>query len=145
MNGHAKCFENSKLDFVSEPDKAFYCVWSNVLEWMRAYANENRAALFEKEADFPDYIYRMERPYELPTTIMSASISDRDGKPVLMLNASPRHAIFKEVVLHPFESHSYRKLKLNSEGTALVEGKRQFTREMLYGLADDLFGKSISS
>ena len=62
-----------------------------------------------------------------------------------MLNASPRHAIFKEVVLHPFESHSYRKLKLNSEGTALVEGKRQFTREMLYGLADDLFGESISS
>ena len=107
---------------------------------MRAYADECGAALFEKEADFPDYIYRMERPYELPTTVMSASLSDCDGKPVLMLNASPRHAVFKEVVLHPFESHSYRKLKLDSSGMALTEGKRQFTREMLYSLADDLFG-----
>ena len=129
---------------MTEKDKAFYCAWTNVIEWMRAYANERGPAIFEKEADFPDYIYRMERPYELPTIVMSASLSDCDGKPVLMLNASPRHAIFKEVIVHPFESHSYRKLKLNSDGNALAEGKRQFTREMLYSLADGLFRNSAA-
>ena len=125
---------------MTDKDRAFYRVWSEVLDWMRTYAAERDVALFEKEADFPDYIYRMERPYDLPTTVMSASLSDLDGKPVLMLNASPRHAVFKEVVLHPFESHTYRKLKLDAAGTGLAEGKRVFTQEMLYRLADDLFG-----
>lgn len=125
---------------MNERDTAFYRVWAEVLEWLRAYAALRSGVLFEKEADFPDYIYRMERPYDLPTTVMSASLSDLEGRPVLMLSASPRHAVFKEVVLHPFESHSYRKLQLAAEGKALAEGKRVFTRELLFRLADDLFG-----
>ena len=109
---------------------------------MREYTTTHDGVKFEKEADFPDYIYRMERPYELPTTIMSASLSDPEGNPVLLLNASPRHTVFKEVVLHPFESHVYRKLKYNKDKNALAEGKRVFTKEMLFTLADDLFGVS---
>ncbi len=124
---------------LSVKDRAFYEAWTILLAWMQAYAQE-RGVAFEKEADFPDYIYRMERPYDLPTTVMSASLSDERGKPVLMINASPRHAVFKEVVLHPFESHTYRKLKLAEGGKGLAEGRRQFTREMLHRLADSLFG-----
>jgi hypothetical protein len=120
---------------------AFYRAWKELLEQFRAYASQHPdTVLFEKEADFPDYIYRMERPYDLPTTIMSASLSDKDGQPVLLVNASPRHALFKEVVLHPFESHTYRKLKYSPEKNAFVEGKRVFTKEMLVALADELFG-----
>ena len=125
-----------------DKDKAFYQAWADLLEWMREYAGTHDGVIFEKEADFPDYIYRMERPYELPTTIMSASLSDPEGNPVLLLNASPRHTVFKEIVLHPFESHVYRKLKLNKDEDALGEGKRVFTKEMLFTLADDLFGVS---
>ena len=120
-------------------DSAFYQAWTLVLEWMQTYAANNQKAMFEKEADFPDYIYRMERPYDLPTTVMSASLSDGSGKPVLMLNASPRHAVFKEVELHPFESHSYRKLRYNPEKQALCEGPRVFSQERFIDLADELF------
>jgi hypothetical protein len=125
---------------MSDKDRAFYQAWAELLQWMRDYAGERDAARFEKEADFADYIYRMERPYDLPTTIMSASLSDAAGKPVLLVNASPRQAVFKEVVLHPYESHAYRKLALVPDGTQLAEGKRVFTKAMLYRLADELYG-----
>jgi hypothetical protein len=125
---------------MSDSDRAFYRAWAQLLDWMRAYAAEREGVRFEKEADFPDYIYRMERSYDLPTTVMSASLSDADGQPVLMFHVSPRHAVFKEAVLHPFESHTYRKLGLSADGQSLTEGKRAFTREMLGRLADDLFG-----
>lgn len=109
---------------------------------MREYAANHEGALFEKEADFPDYIYRMERPYDLPTTIMSASLSTPSGYPVLLVNASPRHALFKEVIVHPFDSHSYRTLSYSPDKQTLVEGKRPFTQEMLVQLADDLFSRA---
>ena len=120
-------------------DAAFYGAWKELLDWLREYAETHENALFEKEADFPDYIYRMERPYDLPTIIMSASLSDPKGRPLLLVNASPRHTVFKEVVLHPFESHVYRRLSFDPNKNALVEGKRPFTREMLVKLADTLY------
>lgn len=124
---------------MTDKDKAFYRAWAELLDWMRSYAAAREEVMFEKEADFPDYIYRMERPYDLPTTVMSASLSRPDGTPVLMANASPRHTVFKEIGLHPFQSHAYRKLKLAADGAGLAEGKRKFSREMLTALADDLF------
>jgi hypothetical protein len=130
---------------MTDKDKAFYRAWTELLQWMREYAASREGVLFEKEADFPDYIYRMERPYDLPTTVMSASLSEPDGTPVLMANAGPRHTVFKEVVLHPFPSHSYRKLKLAADGTGLAEGKRVFTREMLNALADGLFHLEVGA
>ncbi|HEX7003096.1 MAG TPA: NADH-quinone oxidoreductase subunit 15 [Trueperaceae bacterium] len=123
----------------SSRDLAFYRAWTQLLEWMREYASSREGVMFEKEADFTDYIYRMERPYDLPTTIMSASLSEPDGEPVLMAHASPRHAVFKEVEIHPFGSHVHRKLKLAEDGASLAEGKRVFTRQMLESLADELF------
>lgn len=122
-----------------DKDKPFYAAWTELLDWMREYAGERDGVIFEKEADFPDYIYRMERPYDLPTTVMSASLSDPGGRPVLLVNASPRHTVFKEVVLHPFDSHVYRTLMLAADGEGLAEGKRKFNRSLLVHLADDLF------
>ena len=134
---------------MNEKDRGFYQAWASLLQWMRDYAAERSGARFEKEADFTDYIYRMERPYELPTTVMSASLSDEGGNPVLLVNASPRKAVFKEVVLHPFESHTYRKLTLAlgrrepgrgqarvQQGDALPSGRRALRRsERSAGLA----------
>lgn len=120
-------------------DEAFYQGWSKFLDWMKAYAEENAQAIFEKEADFPDFIYRMERAYDLPTIIMSASISDTQGHPILLASVSPRHAVFRELHLHPFESHVYRTLTYDREQHTFVEGKRAFSKEMLFKLADDLF------
>lgn len=118
---------------------AFYEAWTQLLRWMREIAEEHEGIRFEKESDFPDYIYRMERPYDLPTTVMVASLSLPDGTPVLMANASPRHTVFKEVVLHPLDSHAYRRLTVTDDGKALAEGKRIFTRERLRHMAEELF------
>ena len=120
-------------------DTAFYRAWAELLTWMREIADARDGVRFEKEADFPNYIYRMERPYDLPTTIMSASLSLPDGDPVLMVNASPGHTVFKEVVLHPIDAHAYRKLKLAPDGESLSEGKRNFTKERLEHWVDELF------
>jgi hypothetical protein len=125
---------------MSDRDKAFYRAWAALLDEMRAYASERDDVIFQKEADFPDYIYRMERPYDLPTIVMSASLSRPDGYPVLMLNASPRHTVFKEVVVHPYESHVYRKLTLAEGGHGLTEGPRPFDVARLRALADQLLG-----
>lgn len=125
---------------MAERQAAFYRAWAQLLEWMREYAAEREGVAFTKEADFPDYIYRMHRPYDLPTTVMVASLSDpATGLPVLMTNASPRHAVFKEVVLHPYDSHVYRKLTISKDGKGLEEGSRVFTKEMLFRLADGLY------
>lgn len=125
---------------MTDRDMAFYRAWADLLDAMQAYADERDDVIFVKESDFPDYIYRMARPYDLPTIVMNASLSRPDGQPVLMLNASPRHTVFKEVVVHPYESHVYRKLTLAEEGTGLVEGTRPFDVARLRALADQLFG-----
>lgn len=128
---------------MTDSDKAFYDAWTKILDWMREYAASHEGVEFVKQGDFPDYIYRMERPYDLPTTVMSASLSDLEGNPVLLLYASPRTVIFKEIVVHPFATHVYRKLKLGPDGASMVEGKRVFDRDRLLALADDLFGFAI--
>jgi len=125
---------------MSDRDLAFYRAWAALLDAMRAYADGRDDVIFQKEADFPDYIYRMERPYDLPTIVMSASLSRPDGHPLLLLNASPRHAVFKEVVVHPFESHVYRRLTLADDGASLTEGPRRFDVARLCALADQLLG-----
>lgn len=124
---------------MTDADKAFYDAWAELLQWLREIADAREGVHFEKESDFPDYIYRMERPYDLPTTVMAASLSLPDGRPVLLFNASPRHTVFKEITMHPTDSHAYRKIKLAKEGGGLVEGKRPFTRAALEHLTDELF------
>src|SRR5690625_7846237 len=116
---------------MKEADLKFYEAWAELLGWLREYADGAEHARFVKQADFTEYIYRMERPYQMPTTIMSASLSDRSDQPVLLVSASPRHAVFKEVQLHPFDSHVYRYLSLAAGGEGLAEGKRKFTRQLM--------------
>jgi len=42
-------------------------------------------------------------------------------------------------VLHPVDSHAYRKLALAKDGEGLAEGKRPFTRAQLEHMTDELF------
>ncbi len=129
---------------MDEKSQAFYRAWAELLEWMREYAAANEGVDFVKQADFTDYIYRMARHYDLPTTIMSASLSNPSDQPILLVSASQRASVFKEVVLHPFESHIYRKLTLAKDGAGLAEGARKFTKEMLFTLADELFAVAVA-
>lgn len=124
---------------MKDEHRAFYEAWAELLDWMREYAAQREGVAFVKQGDFTDYIYRMARPYSLPTTVMSASLSNERDEPILFVSASQRASAFKEVVLHPFESHAFRKLTLTAGGAGLEEGKRPFTKEKLFGLADSLF------
>jgi hypothetical protein len=123
---------------VSDRDLAFYRAWAILLEWLGAEAERRPELRLVKQADFPDYIYRMERDYDLPTIVMNVTLSRADDQPVLMVSASPRHAVFKEVVLHPFGSHAHRRLTLADDGEGLVEGRRPFTQETLSRIVDRL-------
>lgn len=129
---------------MSEKDMAFYQAWAELLDWLREYAAKREGVEFVKQADFVDYISRMSRPYDLPTTIMSASLSRPPDEPILLVSASQRASQVKEVVLHPFESHVYRKLKLAPDGNGFVEGPRRFTKELLFQTADRLFAVAVA-
>ncbi len=84
-------------------------------------------------ADFPDYIYRMERPYDLPTTVMSVSVG-RGGQALLVAAVSPRHVDLGGVSLRLMGGSKHWHLHAGEGG--LLEGKRPFTRERLGALLD---------
>lgn len=113
-------------------DAELYTQWVELLGWLNAEA-ESRGLVFQKVADFPDYIYRMERPYDLPTTVMSASVN-AGGQPLMVAAVSPRHADLKAVSLRLMGGSKHWHLHAGTRG--LLEGKRPFTRERLAQLLD---------
>ena len=115
-------------------ERELYEAWVELLSWMREYA-QAKGVRFEKEADFPDFIYRMERPCDLPTTIMTASLSDGLGEPFLLVDVSPRHAKLKRIGLRLPRAHIH--LHAHYEpGKGLVTGKIPLTKERFFALAD---------
>ena len=116
-------------------DEKMYQSWVEVLGWMKEFASEHNAT-FEKESDFPDFIYRMERAYDLPTTVMAASLSDRRGEPFLTASISPRHAEMKHVELRvPGGQIHYHAHYVEGKGLAL-EGKIALTKAKLFSIAE---------
>jgi hypothetical protein len=114
------------------PDSALYTQWVELLGWLEAEAAA-RGLTFEKVADFPDYIYRMERPYDLPTTVMSVAVGVA-GQPLLVAAVSPRHVDLKNISLRLMGGSKHWHLHAGTAG--LLEGKRPFTRTRLASLLD---------
>ncbi|GGM02395.1 NADH-quinone oxidoreductase subunit 15 [Deinococcus aerophilus] len=114
------------------PDSALYTQWIELLGWLEAEA-ASRGLTFEKVADFPDYIYRMERPYDLPTTVMSVAVGVA-GQPLLVAAVSPRHVDLKNVSMRLMGGSKHWHLHAGTAG--LLEGKRPFTRDRLSVLLD---------
>jgi hypothetical protein len=118
---------------VDHHDEQLYRSWLELIGWMRGYATE-KGVRFEKEADFPDFIYRMERPYEVPTTIMSASLSDGRGEPFLICSVSPRHVEMKHIALRVPGGHIH--WHAHHDGKHLVAGKIALSHERFVQMAD---------
>ncbi|GIW32954.1 NADH-quinone oxidoreductase subunit 15 [Meiothermus sp.] len=116
-------------------DEMLYQAWVQVIEWMKQYASE-KGVLFTKESDFPDFIYRMERPYELPTTMMAVSLSDERGEPFFFASVSPRHAKLKHVAFRVPGGHIHHHAHWEDGKGLALEGKIPLTREKLYQMAD---------
>lgn len=116
-------------------DEMLYRAWLQVVEWMREYAAE-KGVQFSKESDFPDFIYRMERPYELPTTMMAVSLSDERGEPFFFASVSPRHAKLKHIAFRIPGGHVHHHAHWEDGKGLVLEGKFPLTKEKLYQLAD---------
>lgn len=118
---------------MANADKAaLYRQWVELLGWLEAEA-QARGLAIHKVADFPDYVYRMERPYDLPTTVMSVNVS-RHGQALLVAAVSPRHVDLGGVSLRLMGGSKHWHLHAGDGG--LLEGKRPFTRERLSVLLD---------
>lgn len=117
---------------MSHSDLELYRHWQTLLEWMQAYAEQN-GLRYERVSDFPDYIYRMERPYDLPTHVASAAINAPDGQSLLVAAVSPRHVALKSVQLRLMGGSKHWHFHANAQG--LVEGKQQLTKERFFALA----------
>ncbi|GGJ61427.1 NADH-quinone oxidoreductase subunit 15 [Deinococcus aquiradiocola] len=117
---------------MSHNDARLYGCWVELLGWMQDYAKFSGLE-YVKVSDFPDFIYRMERPYDLPTSTASASLN-RDGQPLLVASVSPRHVDLKAVQLRLMGGSRHWHLHAGEEG--LLEGKRPFTRARLHALLD---------
>ena len=118
---------------MANADKAaLYRQWVELLGWLEAEA-QARGLNIDKVADFPDYIYRMERPYDLPTTIMSVSVS-QGGQALLVAAVSPRHVNLGGVSLRLMGGSKHWHLHAG-EG-ALAFEQATFTRERLGVLLD---------
>ncbi|MGX9686297.1 NADH-quinone oxidoreductase subunit 15 [Deinococcus wulumuqiensis] len=118
---------------MAQADKAaLYRQWVELLGWLEQEAAV-RGLSTEKVADFPDYIYRMERPYDLPTTVMSVSVG-RGGQALLVAAVSPRHVDLGGVSLRLMGGSKHWHLHAGEGG--LLEGRRPFTRERLGALLD---------
>lgn len=113
-------------------DAALYDQWILLMGWLREAA-QARGLGFEKVSDFPDYIYRMERPYDLPTTVASVGVTHA-GQPLLIASVSPRHVQLKSVQLRLMGGSKHWHLHAGAGG--LLEGKRPFTRERLEWILD---------
>jgi hypothetical protein len=111
---------------------ALYTQWVTLLGWLEAEAAV-RGLEFTKVADFPDYIYRMERPYDLPTTVMSVALSS-GGQPLLVAAVSPRHVDLGGVSLRLMGGSKHWHLHAGEAG--LLEGRRPFTQARLAALLD---------
>ncbi|KEF35119.1 MULTISPECIES: NADH-quinone oxidoreductase subunit 15 [Deinococcus] len=113
-------------------DGRLYAGWVELLSWLEAEAAAQGLG-FQKVADFPDYIYRMERPYDLPTTVMSVALT-AGGQPLLVAAVSPRHVDLKSISLRLMGGSKHWHLHAGEAG--LLEGKRPFTRERLAQLIE---------
>ncbi len=112
-------------------DAIIYIQWLELLSWMQDYAQRSGLEVV-KVSDFPDYIYRMERPYELPTTTATVSLNAGDNA-LLLAAVSPRHVALKSVSIRLVGGSKHWHLHAGEAG--LLEGKRPFTRERFEALA----------
>ncbi len=117
-------------------DFAIYERWLELMSWLQEYAKSHNLR-FDKESDFTQYIYRMEREYTLPTTVQSVSLGLENGKPIFIASVSPLHEPLKHISLRLLGGA--RHWHLHEHDGHLLEGKRVFDRLKLTGLLEQVF------
>ncbi len=117
-------------------DFTIYDRWLETMQWLRQFA-EARGLRFDKESDFTSYIYRMERDYQLPTTVQSVSIGLPDGKAVFVASVSPPQEPLKGIEFRVLGGA--RQWHLHEHDGHLLEGKRKFDQTKVNALLEQIF------
>jgi NADH-quinone oxidoreductase chain 15 len=123
-------------------DLSIYTRWLELLGWMQDYAQKH-GIRFDKESDFTSYIYRMERDYQLPTTVQSVSLGLEDGKPIIVASVSPFHEPLKHIGIRLLGGA--RHWHLHEHDGHLLEGKRVFDRAKLEALLEKVFSVQVAA
>jgi hypothetical protein len=127
---------------MAHSDLSIYTRWLELLGWMQDYAQKH-GIRFDKESDFTSYIYRMERDYQLPTTVQSVSLGLEDGKPIIIASVSPFHEPLKHISLRLLGGA--RHWHLHEHDGHLLEGKRVFDRTKLEALLEKVLSVQMAA
>ena len=123
-------------------DFDIYERWLELLSHLEAYAKQH-GLRFDKESDFTQYIYRMEREYTLPTTVQSVSLGLESGKAIIIASVSPLQEPLKYISINL--QGGARHWHLHAHDGHLLEGKRIFDRVKLEGLLNKVFSVQIAA
>ncbi len=123
-------------------DFDIYERWLEMLSNLEAYAKQH-GLRFDKESDFTQYIYRMEREYTLPTTVQSVSLGLESGKAIIVASVSPLQEPLKYISINL--QGGARHWHLHAHDGHLLEGKRIFDRAKLEGLLNKVFSVQIAA
>jgi hypothetical protein len=123
-------------------DFEIYDRWLELLGNLEDYAKRHHLR-FDKESDFTQYIYRMEREYTLPTTVQSVSLGLESGKAIIVASVSPLQEPLKHISIKL--QGGARHWHLHAHDGHLLEGKRVFDRIKLEALLDKVFSVQIAA
>ena len=113
---------------------AIYDAWVELMGWMEEYATRN-GLVFDREADFPAFIYRMHQPWELPTRTMSVSVSRENDEPFFTAAVSQPDDELKHVSLRAPGAHLHWHAHEHGGGLELPGGVK-LSKEKLFALMD---------
>jgi len=113
---------------------AIYDAWVQLMSWLEEYAGEH-GLVFDREADFPEYIYRMHKPWELPTRVMTVSLSRENDEPFFIASVSQPSNQQKHVGMRAPGAHLH--WHAHEHGGALeLAGGVKLDKSKLFSLVD---------
>ncbi len=113
---------------------AIYDAWVQLMGWMEEYA-ESKGLVFDREADFPAFIYRLHKDWQLPTKTMVVSISRENDEPFFMAAVSQPDDELKHVSLRAPGAHLHWHAH-EHDGALELPGGVKLDRQKLFSLID---------
>ncbi|GEM_PF-2014050 len=113
---------------------AIYDAWVQLMSWMEEYAQGN-GLVFDHEADFPEFIYRMHKDWPLKTRVMTVSISSANDEPIFTASVSQPGDKLPHIGLRSPGAHLHWHVHEHG-GKLLIDGATELDKERLFKLID---------
>ncbi len=123
-----------RLRYDGPMSHAIYDAWVQLMGWLEEYAAEHDL-VFDREADFPEFIYRMHKPWELPTRVMTVSLSRANDEPFFVASVSQPSDERKHIGLRSPGAHLHWHAHEHGGGLELSGGVK-LDKAKLFALLD---------